>query len=96
MKITFLAISSIVMAAIFLIGCAPSSTLKPLPPPQPVPEPAPTPSPDVINLVCTSSQECPEGYACYAELPLGPSAGIKGSPANPGKCYSNEMIREIN
>ena len=44
---------------------------------------------------CTSSYECPEDYSCYDELPLGPSAGIKGSPENPGECYSNEMIGQI-
>ena len=50
---------------------------------------------DVLDTPCTSSSECPEDYSCYAELPLGPSAGVKGSPENPGKCYSNEMIGQI-
>ncbi len=73
----------LVILVLFLIGCRREQ-----------------PEPGVkIQIVeepkCTSSEECPSDYSCYYELPAGPSAGIKGSKDNPGKCYSNEMISQI-
>jgi Cys-rich repeat protein len=44
---------------------------------------------------CTRDAECPEGFSCWHRLPRGPLPGIPGSSENPGRCYSNEMIRAI-
>jgi len=43
------------------------------------------------GLSCT----CAEGYSCWAQLPRGPSAGIRGSKENPGTCYDNDIISQI-
>jgi len=44
---------------------------------------------------CTTDANCAEGYSCWAQLPRGPSAGIRGSKENPGTCYDNEIISQI-
>ena len=103
MDLRYAFLSGFTLLLLFLISCGPQ---EPEPVPLPFPQPEPIPEPDLIppklepqqevtDISCTSTLDCPEGYSCYAELPLGPSAGVKGSPQNPGRCYSNEMASEI-
>ncbi len=44
---------------------------------------------------CTSDSQCPSGSSCWYHLPAGPSAGEKGSPENPGSCWSDEIVSKI-
>lgn len=44
---------------------------------------------------CTNDANCASGYSCWAELPIGPSAGIRGSKENPGACYDNGILSQI-
>lgn len=94
MKLKPIILGGLLLLVLFLSAC--TSSEKPQPQPPPPQEQSPTETNEkATDITCTSSQECPNDHSCYAELPLGPSAGIKGSPNNPGKCYSNEMIGQI-
>ena len=48
-----------------------------------------------VPLKCTGDSQCGSGASCWSRLPAGPSAGMKGSPENPGTCYDDELVSAI-
>jgi hypothetical protein len=44
---------------------------------------------------CTSDADCEEGFSCWYVVPRGPG-GIRGSEENPGACYDNNFINQLN
>lgn len=48
-----------------------------------------------VPIRCTSDKDCGAGASCWFKLPAGPSAGKRGSPANPGSCWDDEAVSAI-
>ncbi|MEW6722066.1 MAG: hypothetical protein AB1324_02300, partial [Candidatus Micrarchaeota archaeon] len=44
---------------------------------------------------CAKDSECGAGASCWSRIPAGPSAGVKGSPESPGKCWDDASIPAI-
>jgi hypothetical protein len=54
-----------------------------------------SPGPEGMTRPCTKDADCGEGYSCWARIPRGPMAGVRGSEQAPGTCWSNEVIRQM-
>ncbi len=45
--------------------------------------------------VCTSDSDCPSRSSCWAQVPREPVPGIRGSKEKPGKCFKDDVLKEI-
>jgi len=50
---------------------------------------------DSTEKACVSDAGCKTGFSCWYQTPRGPFTGVRGSKENPGKCFSDEVIRQI-